>query len=940
MKAPRLLILLLGLGLAAGAAEAAKPKTLGDLSGRKVELPPDEPITDAERKARENYQQYLDRQADDPERSAEALRRLGDLELEAGESGALKSGADQLMSATYAAAVARYRERLQRFPNDPNNDQVLYQLARAQESGGDGPGALLTLDQLVSRYPRTGLLDEVQFRRGELLFARGRYGEAESAYRAALAADPKSEFREPARYKLGWSRLRQDRYGEALDAFFELLDARFAGLNSAQVDPALAKASPAARELVDDGLRAMSLCLSSQPGTGIDNLKRALAARRQPAYGHLLYLSLAGQYLEQKRYQDAAAVLTGVVDAQPLHPRAPELLQQAAAALEEGQFPAQVLAVRERYVERFGLDQPYWKAQGQPPSEAALGYLRDSLWLLTQQQHSLAQTASTPTAQKSRAVQQAATGYRRYASYFPQDARAAQARFLLGEVLFDGGDYVGALAAYEAAAYEPPLSAQSAESGYAALQAYQRREAQLSGAEASAWKRRRYAAELRFANAFPAHPQAASARLDAAEGLLAANAPDQALLAAQPLTIDAKAAPAARRSAWLLSGHARVDLKDFAGAEAAYLEAQRLDQASGKRDPQLAEHLAAAVYRQGEQARAAGQGAQAAAAFLRVGQVAPQSTLGSSAGLEAAQAYLSAGQTAAALPVLQDFLRQSSDGPQAAQAQAKLALAYLSTGNEPAAAATFERLAANSASSRAEQKEALQQAAKLYGKQKDASGEARVLGLLVSQHGQDFAAALEWRQRLIDLAIARNDNAALKSLSEAQITADAQAGQRRSPRSRLLAAQATMRLAAPLDTAFQALTLTQPLKNSLKRKKDAMEAALAAYGRAADYGVAGVLNESTYKIGGLYQGLAKALNQSERPKKLDAQAREEYELLLQEQAYPFEEKAIELHEANVRRVKEGLYDEWVRRSYASLAELVPGRYARPSRGAAYVESIR
>lgn len=139
MKAPRLLILLLGLGLAAGAAEAAKPKTLGDLSGRKVELPPDEPITDAERKARENYQQYLDRQADDPERSAEALRRLGDLELEAGESGALKSGADQLMSATYAAAVARYRERLQRFPNDPNNDQVLYQLARAQESGGDGP---------------------------------------------------------------------------------------------------------------------------------------------------------------------------------------------------------------------------------------------------------------------------------------------------------------------------------------------------------------------------------------------------------------------------------------------------------------------------------------------------------------------------------------------------------------------------------------------------------------------------------------------------------------------------------------------------------------------------------------------------------------------------------------------------------------------------------
>ncbi len=51
-------------------------------------------------------------------------------------------------------------------------------------------------------------------------------------------------------------------------------------------------------------------------------------------------------------------------------------------------------------------------------------------------------------------------------------------------------------------------------------------------------------------------------------------------------------------------------------------------------------------------------------------------------------------------------------------------------------------------------------------------------------------------------------------------------------------------------------------------------------------------------------------------------------MLLEEQAFPFEEKAIEIHEANARRAAEGVYDEWVQKSYTALAELKPARYAR------------
>jgi hypothetical protein len=67
---------------------------------------------------------------------------------------------------------------------------------------------------------------------------------------------------------------------------------------------------------------------------------------------------------------------------------------------------------------------------------------------------------------------------------------------------------------------------------------------------------------------------------------------------------------------------------------------------------------------------------------------------------------------------------------------------------------------------------------------------------------------------------------------------------------------------------------------------------------------------------------------SERPKNLSKEALEQYNSLLEEEVYPFEEQAIALHEANAARAKDGLYDEWVKKSYSTLAELKPARYAK------------
>jgi len=139
--------------------------------------------------------------------------------------------------------------------------------------------------------------------------------------------------------------------------------------------------------------------------------------------------------------------------------------------------------------------------------------------------------------------------------------------------------------------------------------------------------------------------------------------------------------------------------------------------------------------------------------------------------------------------------------------------------------------------------------------------------------------------------------------------------------------------------AFHAVKLEAPLKDNLKLKKKRMEYALAAYGGTADYGVAEVTTAATYEIADLYYTLGQDLMASERPKGLNDEELDQYDILLEEQAFPFEEQAIDILLSNTARTQDGIYDEWVRKSFARLADLVPARFAKSERSERLVATI-
>ncbi len=171
------------------------------------------------------------------------------------------------------------------------------------------------------------------------------------------------------------------------------------------------------------------------------------------------------------------------------------------------------------------------------------------------------------------------------------------------------------------------------------------------------------------------------------------------------------------------------------------------------------------------------------------------------------------------------------------------------------------------------------------------------------------------------------------------VNADATAGAERSERTKFLAASASIELAEPVRQQFEVFKLSQPLADSMKVKRGLMQNTIDAYTTAADYGVAEVTTQATYRLAQVYEVFAADLMESERPAELDAAALEQYELLLEEQVYPFEEKAIDLYKVNTDRAADGVYDDWVQKSFEKLAGLMPARYAKVERSEDVVTAL-
>jgi tetratricopeptide (TPR) repeat protein len=865
---------------------------------------------------------------------AEALRRLGDLNLESSESERIERELATNEGLRATEAIHLYTALLKAYPKYERNDSVLYQLARAYELNAQPERALASLDQLVAQYPNSHFIDEAQFRRGELLFSEKAYPRAQAAYEAVIRVGSASAFYNQSLYKHGWSLFKQGENERSLDSFAGVLDSVLTSKRDPNLLIEVDTLSRANRELVEDTFRVMSITFSYLDGP--KTIQEFVKRHKPRPYSYLLYARLGDLYMEKERYTDAADSYRAFVSQDRNNEKAPLLEMQAIEAYQKGGFPQLVLQGKKEFVENYNFGTAYWQGRQPAAEPKVVAVLKTNLKDVAQFYHAQAQRTKDVAD-----YQEAAKWYRSYLRSWPDEAGSAVTNYLLADTLFESKQYLDAAQEYESTAYHYGDHEKAAAAGYAAIIAYGKQEDTLSGEAKAAQHLKTLDSSLKFAQTFPTHPESAqvltkaATELYAAKDYLRAVSASEALLARQPPVDIAK-----QRIAWTVIGNSNFDQGVFDKAEAAYTHAQAVMPPNDPERAVIVERLAASIYKQGEQKSKSGDSAAAVDDFLRVAALAPGSKVRANADFDAAALLVTQKQWDRAIPVLEGFRRNFPDSPLQVDVTRNLAVAYSASNKPGQAAAEFEQISQSPKETPEVQREATLQAADLYDKAGNTAKSRAMLEAFVKHFPQPLNPAMEARNKLSLIAVKAGDYSGRDYWLRDIVAADRASGAARTDRSRALAAKATLTLATPAREEFKNIKLVSPLKKSLAEKRKAMEAALKAYEAAADYQVAEVTTAATFESAELYRQLGKDLMSSERPKNLKPDELEQYNVLLEEQAFPFEEKAIKLHEVNTARTKDGTYDEWVQKSFAALAQLNPGRYAKVEIGEQQVESIR
>jgi cellulose synthase operon protein C len=817
-------------------------------------------------------------------------------------------------------AIALYDRLLTEYPNYEHRDQILYQKARAYDELGHTEEAIKTMERLIGANPHSEHYDEVQYRRGEYFFTRRRFRDAENAYSTIVSLGTTSSYYELALYKLGWALYKQDSYAEALHKYMALLDYKVSiGYDFDQTH------EEEDERRVADTYRVISLSFNSLGGPEYVGSYYADFGHR--AYEDRVYANLGEHYLSKLRYDDAAKTYKAFLALYPFHRAAPQFSMRIIDTFTKGGFPKLVLESKREFASRYGLQAEYWRHADREKSPEVLAYLKTNLKDLGTHYHAQYQGTQAP-GEKLANYREALRWYGDYLESFPMDDESPAINYHLADLHLENKDFGQAAKQYERTAYGYPRHSQSSAAGYAAVFAYREQLKAAREDQRDAVKRETVASSLKFADTFPEHEQAAAVLGAAADDMYGMKDYRAAVESAQRIIDNYPgAAPPIRRSAWIVVAHGSFDLAQYSQAERGYAQVLAVTPENDESRAGFVDNLAASIYKQGELANQAQDYRAAADHFLRIRTAAPTSTIRASAEYDAGAALIKLQDWTAAVDVLEAFRTTFPKHELRLEATKQIANAYRESGQLSRAAGEYDRIASESGDP-ALRGEALLLAGDFYAQSHVRDRALDVYKRYVNEFPTPVETALETRFKIAGLHNEGKDESLYHKELEEIVRIDAKAGKERTGRTRTIAGRSALVLAEQLYRDFTAVKLRQPFEASLKTKQQRMESTLDAMGRLVEYQIADVTAGATYYVAETYVNFSRSLVESERPAGLKPAELEAFEMALDAEAFPFEEKAIGVHEKNIEMLRGGVFNEWTEKSLGRLAELMPGRYAK------------
>lgn len=871
------------------------------------------------------YEQFMQGMASSRDRKAATVAKKT-------PAGAKPKAAAPKAQINYAEAVTLYTQVLKNAQNGPARAEAYYNLAKAYDMNGQREESVGALRSLVDQYPGSQYAVEAQFRVAEYEFSTGHYASAAEHYAEVVKSEDNGDFRDQSLYKQGWSLYRASDYSAAQPIFFQVVE---------ELQPKAASpdknVSQNALKLLDDTFNIISLGFIQQDGA--KSVEQYFKKVGPKDYEADVYMNLGQTYLGKRLYRNAAETFDFFVAKHPFDPRAPEFSSATIKAYQDGGFPSEVIPAKENFIKHYGPKSEFWAKADPKTRENILPLLQSHIVDLAKYWHASAQQSKKPED-----YLKAASWYREHLALTPPESEAITINELLAEALFAAKHFDEAIVEFEKTAYDYPSNTKGQESAYFALLAYNEQEAEVERSpkeQQDVWWTRRADSTYKYAEHFPADKNTPLVLQGLTNDQIARKDLAGAMKSASTiLQLKPPAPDAVQKEAWMVVADGEFDLGRPEAAEFAYSKVLAYGDLTVEQRKKYQDRLTASVYKQAEKLRDAKDVDGAVAAYQRAASVSVDPKFKASAEFDAATTYLNAERFAAAIPLLVAFRTAHPDSDLNSTIPDKLALSYEKTGQLDLAAAEYENISANSAKSNPElAREALWTAATMYEKSNKPDDAARIYRKYVAAYPKPADSNMEATFKLYTYYDKQGNSTESQNWLKEIARAYDRAGSENTARTSYLGAMAKYKLNQPLYDEFAAIPLRQPLKQSLGRKKLAMQKALDAYAKTAAIGVAEFTTASNYQIAEIYRKLAADLMASERPKGLSDLELEQYGILLEEQATPFEDKALDLYVANANLAKQNIYDDSVRKSFDALAKLSPGRYNKHEQTEPFVDVI-
>ncbi len=797
----------------------------------------------------------------------------------------------------FNAAIQAYARVIEKFPTHPLTEDALYGLAYCYTEQGDPDQAADGYARLIQAFPGTRYSVEIHMRLGEYYFSMEDLTRAITHYRYVVETG-EPEYVEKALYKLGWTYYNLDRYEEAIDLFFAVLDLNKSG------------------KITGDSLANESIDVIARSYTesgGTPALIRRIRTRPADHFLPLILYKLADLYRERSFFPEAIGTLRTYVELFPSGSSMPEVLKHMR---ETYHIRGDILASLEHseiFRRHIGPETLWYEKATVPRREQAISLILNNLETAANRRRARSQAAGMETelnlALKDLTVYEEIAG----------DDNPCRIKYFKGIVLTEMDRYPEAVHVLNDLAGDNRCTELS-ERAILASSAFQ----------ISAYDRSGKVDLTLFENTVnilsdvsPDSPVTPRAKLALGEITLNSDDLPGARSHFSLLIRRYPNAPEADRARLLI---ARTFFKEanFRQAAAWFRESWRKaqDDATGEEARRL--HVYS-VFKYAEELSSSDKTTEAAERFEAIHRRFPDSDVAQVSLYNAGKLYRSIGLERKATSLFETLATTYTDSEFASEALQMSVLILEALGDPIRAADDSMVLAARSHGE--EREAALLKGAQLYSTGNAPGRAASSRSIYIEEFPEpveELSRQLFWLGR--DLEAIGNWNGALAAYTR-NVTL-----QKKYPGNHVLttfAARSRLRIAERSFSHYKGYHIVPPIDSTVVRKREMLQVVIRDFVAAGKYRTADVITASNYFIGRALELFKEGILSSPKPEGLTPPELQEYELLLQEMAFPFESKALDAYKVNIQRsVKLELLDPWIEKTFERMAELAPWSYLR------------